>query len=98
MMIFSLIYIPLVCFVFDNAKSYSETKEIAMTSILNTFSFLDNDFENGTLNPWRDYSDDGARWIIEQTTSHIVQNPEDLRSAPPPPVNGVSYLRLVHEY
>ena len=50
---------------------------------------LDNNFENGELQPWVEESQASARWKIEDKSS-----PWDTKNPSPQPPNGQSYLRV----
>lgn len=54
---------------------------------------LDNDFENGTIEPWVDFSQDGTRWNIRNATT--FENEVDTNYQPPPSLNGgTNFLQI----
>lgn len=52
------------------------------------FSY-DNDFEDGTLDPWVEKSKHGVEWKVENKTS-----PWEPGNVAPPPLSGSNYLRV----
>jgi len=58
---------------------------------------IDNSFENGTINPWTDCSEDGTRWAIESNFSWTNGNGRSqMQVAPqPPPLNHGKYFILL---
>lgn len=51
---------------------------------------FDNDFENGTIEPWFDLSEDGTRWVLDNTDS--FENHQAIKMKPPPPINNGEYF------
>lgn len=49
-------------------------------------SKLDNDFENGTIEPWIDLSEGGTRWVLGFYTDQTIE------IKPPPPANSGEYF------
>ena len=59
---------------------------------------VDNNFENGTISPWTDCSEDGARWVIENHSSWMNGNGRSqLQTVPQPPNNGKYFILLKHD-
>jgi len=57
---------------------------------------IDNSFENETLSPWTDCSEDGAEWIIgNMSSSRIERNEKEI--SPPIVESGAHYLWLQHD-
>jgi len=61
---------------------------------------VDNDFENGTIAPWTDSSEDGTQWMIENSffwTNGDGRSQMQVVPPPPPPNNGKYYALLKHD-
>ena len=58
---------------------------------------IDIDFENGTIEPWSDFSEVGTHWIIENNSSSTIEMRTSQQSPPAPPNNGRYFLFLKHE-
>lgn len=61
---------------------------------------VDNDFENGTIAPWADCSEDGTRWVAVDVNSTLANENgrSQLQAMPPlPPNNGKYFIFLKHD-
>ncbi len=59
---------------------------------------LDNNFENRSLQPWMDCSENGAQWTIEDISTWNNERIIESKQAPPPMNNGTNYLWLKQDF
>lgn len=79
----------------ESFQRVSLMKEAHVPAISN--QDVDNNFENGTIAPWTECSEDGSRWIIENYSSLTNEMIKSQQQQPPPPNNGNFFIWLKHE-
>lgn len=97
----------LICLLLIPATSASEPEpfeihRFRVMTLFNTFTIqqpeLDQNFENGTMEPWVDCSENGTQWVIQKMSTAWGNEISKSRIIPPPLESGTHYLWLKQDF